>query len=606
MAGVVDAILATLSPLQDSAVPIPKDAVPLRPIEGEFLPLSEGSLGIVPLWGGPSMKMPWDQSVTHRYTGGPHNWTMRWDCYLAPVEDANGLDFGMSYVEVLAVAGGTVQWDYGGPVVGNYTIVDHDDGWSTRYLHLSEIDPSLSWGETISQGRVLGISGTAGTGPHLHLELRYNDGPTTWHGTAIDGYIPRMYVNAADESRGWNYQGTLTRGFESMTSITYCDAQTITWMGSGRTIVAGDSQPVPSTNQRHTGDPPLTPAPTSTPAATPTPVPAPDVSIDKEVIGSDFGGGRFITFTLAIANRGDKIASHVIVTDIIPSQVLAPAFTSTLALTPTGPLSYVWDVGVLGTEKWGIITITGWINPGLGAEGVIYNTATIWDPEDITPANNTDAVVVGGLKVYLPLSLRETSTLEPPPTPAPPDCGDGVENGGFEYDGVWEIPGEAPGVYPADYTTAEVNSGKRSMRIGLIHPDDDQYAWSSARQLVTIPSNASSAAFRFWLYPLTEEEPMSPSEAPLSYAIVQASLSSDDDDLQMVRILDESDEFLDSLVRQRSDDQDWVFHEHDMLRYAGQTVKLYFGVMNNGQGGITAMYVDDVSLELCAPASPPQ
>jgi len=36
-----------------------------------------------------------------------------------------------------------------------------------------------------------------------------------------------------------------------------------------------------------------------------------------------------------------------------------------------------------------------------------------------------------------------------------------------------------------------------------------------------------------------------------------------------------------------------------MTAAAGQTVKLCFGVYNNGCGGVTAMYVDDVSLETC-------
>ena len=124
------------------------------------------------------MKLPWDRSDSYRFTGGPHNWTMDWTCYLAPVEDACGLDFGMDHREVIAAAGGTVQWGYSPGAVGNYLVVDHGDGWSTRYLHLSQIDQSLTSGETIGQGRVLGISGTAGSGPHLHFEIRYNNAPT--------------------------------------------------------------------------------------------------------------------------------------------------------------------------------------------------------------------------------------------------------------------------------------------------------------------------------------------------------------------------------------------------------------------------------------------
>ena len=40
-------------------------------------------------------------------------------------------------------------------------------------------------------------------------------------------------------------------------------------------------------------------------------------------------------------------------------------------------------------------------------------------------------------------------------------------------------------------------------------------------------------------------------------------------------------------------------HQFDLLGYAGQTIKLQFGVYNNGGGGVTGMYLDDASLELC-------
>jgi hypothetical protein len=41
------------------------------------------------------------------------------------------------------------------------------------------------------------------------------------------------------------------------------------------------------------------------------------------------------------------------------------------------------------------------------------------------------------------------------------------------------------------------------------------------------------------------------------------------------------------------------------MAYAGRTIKLHFGAYNNGWGGATGMYLDDVSLELCFPAVTP-
>jgi len=176
-----------------------------------------------------------------------------------------------------------------------------------------------------------------------------------------------------------------------------------------------------------------------------------------------------------------------------------------------------------------------------------------------------------------------------------------VANGGFEYDGDWEIP---PYGYPAEYTTATAHGGDRSMRVGIVEPADNVNSWSSARQLVTIPADASSATLRFSLY-LLSEEPLAELAfpgRPLAPPVEEAASSGD---LQLVRILDEHDQLIAPLLRERSDDRQWTSHERELITYAGQTVKLYFGVSNDGLGGVTGMYVDDVSLELCSTAPPP-
>ncbi|MCK4315331.1 MAG: DNRLRE domain-containing protein, partial [Anaerolineae bacterium] len=139
----------------------------------------------------------------------------------------------------------------------------------------------------------------------------------------------------------------------------------------------------------------------------------PDVSITKQVIGSDFAPGDPIVFTLAIANSGAEAASQVVVTDIVPTEVVTPTFASTLAITQTGISSYVWNVEPLGIGQGGVISIYGWIDPGLGSDFSFANTATISDPEDNTPNNNTSSVTVGERKVYLPLMLKGY----PPPPP---------------------------------------------------------------------------------------------------------------------------------------------------------------------------------------------
>jgi len=88
-----------------------------------------------------------------------------------------GVDFstgGGAYIH--AARDGTVdlaQWLSG---YGRTVRIDHGNGWTTWYAHLAEYRTSV--GDTVSRGDVIGIEGNsgAGTGPHLHFEVRDPDG----------------------------------------------------------------------------------------------------------------------------------------------------------------------------------------------------------------------------------------------------------------------------------------------------------------------------------------------------------------------------------------------------------------------------------------------
>lgn len=91
---------------------------------------------------------------------------------------------------VVAAASGTVTIACAQNGYGNVVYIDHGNGLSTRYGHLSHIDATV--GQTIARGEILGRVGSTGrsTGPHLHYEVRINNDPVN----------PRAYLPGAGES----------------------------------------------------------------------------------------------------------------------------------------------------------------------------------------------------------------------------------------------------------------------------------------------------------------------------------------------------------------------------------------------------------------------
>ena len=61
--------------------------------------------------------------------------------------------------------------------LGKFIIIQHDDGWETRYAHLSKI--LIDNEKAVKRGDKIGLVGSTGlsTGPHLHFETRKNNIP---------------------------------------------------------------------------------------------------------------------------------------------------------------------------------------------------------------------------------------------------------------------------------------------------------------------------------------------------------------------------------------------------------------------------------------------
>jgi len=100
---------------------------------------------------------------------------------------------------------------------------------------------------------------------------------------------------------------------------------------------------------------------------------------------------------------------------------------------------------------------------------------------------------------------------------------------------------------------------------------------------VTLPHNVSSATLTYWWYPASD----------------------DPNDRQYLLLLDSEGSILDSLLWTNANDRAWLSARADLTAYAGQTLTLRFGVYNDGTSGLTRLYLDDVSLQVCPPANAP-
>jgi len=100
-----------------------------------------------------------------------------------------GQDIDAAYgtpVQVAAAGKVTIAgWQRG---YGNVVYVDHGNGLSTRYGHLSKIEVRV--GDGLMRGQTIGLVGSTGrsTGPHLHYEVRINNQPVN----------PKQYLPGAE------------------------------------------------------------------------------------------------------------------------------------------------------------------------------------------------------------------------------------------------------------------------------------------------------------------------------------------------------------------------------------------------------------------------
>lgn len=96
-----------------------------------------------------------------------------------------GVDLVAKYVPLRAAKAGVVTFAGNMSGYGKIIIINHGNGYETRYAHLSVISTNV--GEHVNQGDLIGKTGNSGrtTGAHLHFEIRVNGVPKN----------PMKYIN---------------------------------------------------------------------------------------------------------------------------------------------------------------------------------------------------------------------------------------------------------------------------------------------------------------------------------------------------------------------------------------------------------------------------
>ena len=87
----------------------------------------------------------------------------------------NGVDLAAGTgTEIYATKSGTVTTAEENYVYGNYVVINHLDGYSSLYGHMTRF--TVREGEYVEQGELIGYVGSTGwsNGPHLHFTIYYN------------------------------------------------------------------------------------------------------------------------------------------------------------------------------------------------------------------------------------------------------------------------------------------------------------------------------------------------------------------------------------------------------------------------------------------------
>ncbi len=157
-------------------------------------------------------------------------------------------------------------------------------------------------------------------------------------------------------------------------------------------------------------------------------------------------------------------------------------------------------------------------------------------------------------------------------------CTNLLVNSDMESSAGW-VFGNTPA--QASYVTDRYQSPYRSVLLGIISGPNKK-SYSSMEQQVVVPAG-SLLRLRAHVYPLSQPY--------------------DGNDKQELVIMNSAGQPLRRVWTSISNAQAWQTLEFDISEFIGMSIGIYFNVYNDGKGGVSAMYIDDVTLEICGGAT---
>ena len=136
-----------------------------------------------------------------------------------------------------------------------------------------------------------------------------------------------------------------------------------------------------------------------------------DLAITKSVTpAGSVQAGDALTYTLRFINTGQALATHIVITDIMPSAITSATFQSSGAEITLRPGSnFVWDVHDLAPGETGVITISATTAPGQISQ--IINQAYISTAiRDANTDNNIASVstYISLMRLFFPIASKNS------------------------------------------------------------------------------------------------------------------------------------------------------------------------------------------------------